>query len=106
MQVNPSGSFGKMGEGSTSALVSIPARPQQSSTFNYLLVVVIGLLVGFAVLVSWLVFGRRRVLRKVLKVDLEAIHAEAKKVENQDFFKKVQEQLRQQRKENDGVHSE
>jgi hypothetical protein len=39
-------------------------------------------------------------------VDLEAIHAEAKKVENQDFFKKVQEQLRQQRKENEGTHGE
>jgi len=37
-------------------------------------------------------------------VDIEAIHAEAKKVENQDFFKKVQEQLKQQqRKENDGT---
>jgi hypothetical protein len=35
-------------------------------------------------------------------VDLEAIHAEAKKVENQDFFKKVQEQLKQQRNEKEG----
>jgi hypothetical protein len=32
-------------------------------------------------------------------VDLEAIHAEAKKVENQDFFKKIQEQLKQQKEE-------
>jgi hypothetical protein len=84
----------------------MPAAPQQSSTFNYLLIVAVALLVGLAVLVSWIIFGRRRVLRRVLKVDLEAIHAEAKKVENQDFFKKVQEQLRQQRKENDGTHSE
>jgi hypothetical protein len=99
IQVNASDNYGNMGEGSTSTLVSIPAGPQQSSTFNYLLVVAIGLLVGFAVLVSWLLFGRRRVLRKVLKVDLEAIHAEAKKVENQDFFKKVQEQLKQQKME-------
>jgi hypothetical protein len=83
----------------------MPAAPQQSSTFNYLLVVAIALLGGLLVLVSWVIFGRRRVLRRVLKVDLEAIHAEAKKVENQDFFKKVQEQLRQQRKENDGTHS-
>jgi flagellar biosynthesis/type III secretory pathway M-ring protein FliF/YscJ len=88
-----------MGQGSTSTLVSFPVGPQQSSTFNYLLVVVIALVVGLAVLVSWIVFGRRRVLRRVLKVDLEAIHAEAKKVENQDFFKKIQEQLRQQKEE-------
>jgi hypothetical protein len=95
-----------MGQGSTSTLVSIPAPPQQSSTFNYLLVVAIASLGGLAVLVSWIVFGRRRVLRRVLKVDLEAIHAEAKKVENQDFFKKVQEQLKQQKEESGkGNHS-
>jgi len=106
IQVNASDSYGNMGQGSTSTLVSVPAAPpQQSSTFNYILVVVIALLGGLAVLVSWIVFGRRRVLRRVLKVDLEAIHAEAKKVENQDFFRKIQEQLKQQRKENDGTHS-
>ncbi len=88
-----------MGQGSTSTLVTVPGAPQQSSTFNYLLVVAIALLGGLAVLVSWIIFGRRRVLRRVLKVDLEAIHAEAKKVENQDFFKKVQEQLKQQKEE-------
>ena len=99
IQVNATDAYGNTGEGSTSTLVSIPNAGQQSSTFNYLLVLVIALLGGFAVLVSWLVFGRRRVLRKVLKVDLEAIHAEAKKVENQDFFKKIQEQLKQQKNE-------
>jgi hypothetical protein len=99
IQVNASDSYGNVGQGSTSTLVSIPAAPQQSSTFNYLLVVVIALVGGLAVLVSWIVFGRRRVLRRVLKVDLEAIHAEAKKVENQDFFKKIQEQLKQQKEE-------
>jgi hypothetical protein len=100
IQVNASDIYGNMGQGSTSTLVSITTGPQQSSTFNYLLVVVIALVGGLVVLVSWIIFGRRRVLRRVLKVDLEAIHAEAKKVENQDFFKKVQEQLKQQRKEN------
>ena len=105
IQVNASDSYGNMGQGSTSTLVSIPAPPQQSSTFDYLLVVVIALLGGLAVVGTWVIFGRRRVLRRVLKVDLEAIHAEAKKVENQDFFRKIQEQLRQQRKENDGTHS-
>ena len=106
IQVNATDTYGNMGQGSTSTLVNMPAGPQQSSTFNYLLVLVIALLGGFAVLVSWIVFGRRRILRKVLKVDLEAIHAEAKKVENQDFFKKVQEQLRQQKKESeDGTHA-
>jgi hypothetical protein len=101
IQVNATDIYGNMGKGSTSTLVSVPATtpPQQSSTFNYLLVVVLALLGGLAVLVSWMIFGRRKVLRRVLKVDLEAVHAEAKKVENQDFFKKIQEQLRQEKKE-------
>jgi FlaG/FlaF family flagellin (archaellin) len=100
IQVNASDTYGNMGQGSTSSLVTVPAAPpQQSSTFNYLLIVVIALLGGLGILASWTVFGRRRVLRRVLKVDLEAIHAEAKKVENQDFFKKVQEQLKQQKME-------
>ncbi len=106
IQVNATDTYGNTGQGSTSTLVTMPAAAQQSSTFNYLLVVAVALLGGLVVLVSWIIFGRRRVLRRVLKVDIEAIHAEAKKVENQDFFKKVQEQLRQQRKENDGTHSE
>jgi hypothetical protein len=102
IQVNASDAYGNTGLGSTSTLVSIPTSPpppQQNSTFTYLLVLVIALLVGLAILVSWIVFGRKRVLRKVLKVDLEAIHAEAKKVESQDFFKKVKEQLAEQKKE-------
>ena len=105
IQVSANDSYGNVGQGSTSTLVSTPNAPQQSSTFDYLLVVVIALLGGLAVVGTWIIFGRRRVLRRVLKVDLEAIHAEAKKVENQDFFRKIQEQLRQQRKENDGTHS-
>ena len=100
IQVNASDTYGNMGLGSTSTLISIPqAPPQQSSTFNYLLVVLIAALLGVAFLVFWLVFGRRRVLRRVLKVDLEAVHAEAKRVENQDFFKKVKEQLTQQKEQ-------
>src|SRR2546427_9366175 len=80
-----------------------PSPPQQSSTFNYLLIAALVLIAALAIIVSWIIYGRKRILRKVLKVDIEAIHAEAKKVESQDFFKKVQEQLKQQRKENDGT---
>jgi hypothetical protein len=104
IQINASDIYGNMGQGSTSTLVIVPATPpQQSSTFNYLLVSALVLFGALAIIVTWIFYGRKRVLRKVLKVDIEAIHAEAKKVENQDFFKKVQEQLRQQRKENEGT---
>jgi len=100
IQVNASDIYGNMGQGSTSTLVTAPASPpQQSSTFNYLLIAASVLIAALAIIVSWIIYGRKRVLRKVLKVDIEAIHAEAKKVENQDFFKKVQEQLKQQKRE-------
>ena len=89
--------YGNAGQGTTSTLVSIPTSPQQASTFSYLLIVGIAILLGLAILGSWIVFGRKRITRKVLKVDLEAVHAEAKKVEDQEFFKKIQEQLRQER---------
>lgn len=103
IKVNASDIYGNMGQGSTSTLVTLPTvPPQQSSTFNYLLIAALVLIASLAIVVSWIFYGRKRVLRKVLKVDIEAIHAEAKKVENQDFFKKVQEQLKQQREEIDG----
>jgi len=53
---------------------------------------------AIAILASFIVYRRGRMVRRVLKVDLEAIHAEAKKVENNEFFKNVQEQLKEQRK--------
>ncbi|HZY46313.1 MAG TPA: hypothetical protein VFE96_00820 [Candidatus Bathyarchaeia archaeon] len=97
IQVNASDIYGNGGEGTTSTLVSIPTAPQQSSTFNYLVIVTFAVAVGLTILGSWIAFGRRRITRRVLKVDLEAVHAEAKKVENQEFFKKVQEQLKQEK---------
>ncbi len=99
IQVNASDTYGNMGEGSTSTLVSVPAGPpQQNSTFTYLIVAGVILLVGLAALLAWLFLGRKRVLRRVLKVDIEAVHSEAAKVENQEFFRKVKQQLDDQRK--------
>ncbi len=99
IQVNASDTYGNMGQGSTSTLVSVPAGPpQQNSTFTYLIVAGVILLVGLAALLAWLFLGRKRVLRKVLKVDIEAVHSEAAKVENQEFFRKVKQQLDDQRK--------
>jgi len=67
--------------------------------FNYLWVLVIGLAAALAVLASFTVYRRGRLVRRVLKVDLEAIHAEAAKVENNEFFKNVKQQLKEERKD-------
>ena len=99
VEINATDLYGNTGYGSTSILVTVSA-PQQASTFNYLLVVIIILVGALAILGSWVVLRRGRISRRVLKVDLEAVHAEAQKVENQDFFKKIKEQLSDQRSEN------
>ncbi len=102
IQVNATDAFGNSGYGSTSTLVTLPPSQQPppsptSSAFNYLWIVVIALVIALAVLASFIVYRRGRMVRRVLKVDLEAIHAEAKKVENNEFFKNVQEQLKEQK---------
>src|SRR5437667_6707795 len=103
IQVNATDAYGNSGYGSTSTLVTLPPTQQPppsptSSAFNYLWLIVIGLVAAIAILASFIVYRRGRIVRRVLKVDLEAIHAEAAKVENNEFFKNVKEQLKEQRK--------
>jgi hypothetical protein len=100
IRVNATDAYGNSGYGSTSTLVTLPPSqqpPPTGSAFNYLWIVVIALVAALAVLASFIVYRRGRMVRRVLKVDLEAIHAEAKKVENNEFFKNVQEQLKEQK---------
>jgi hypothetical protein len=95
--VTASDPYGNAGQGNSGPLTV--AIPQQSSTFNYLLVTLGILAVAIAVLLAWIFFfGKNRVLRKVLKVDIQAIDREAAKVENRDFFKQIREQVKQQKK--------
>jgi hypothetical protein len=98
IQVNATDAFANSGYGSTSILVTVPGPPPQAptSTFNYLLVI-IGLGAALAILGSWVMYRRGRVSHKVLKVDLEAVHSEAAKIQNDAFFQTIQEQLRDQR---------
>jgi len=102
IQVNATDAYGNSGYGSTSTLVTLPPSQQPpsptSSAFNYLWIIVIALVAALAILASFIVYRRGRMVRRVLKVDLEAIHAEAKKVESNEFFKNVQEQLKEQKR--------
>lgn len=110
IEVNASDVYGNWGYGSTSALFTITNSPPTSSppgsqsllqmlTSNYLLLLIIALVVLVGLLGFLIVFRRGRISRRVLKVDLEAVHAEAEKVENNAFFKTVKEQLRDMRKD-------
>lgn len=105
VDVNATDQYNNFGAGSTSILVTVPPQQpmqqplQQTSTFAYLELLVIVLVAALTILGSWVVYRRGRISRRVLKVDLQAIHDEAQKVENQEFFKKVKEQLKEQKSE-------
>lgn len=72
-------------------------QPATSLTVTYILLVAVFVLgAALTIFVSWLYFfGRKKVQRNVLKVDFQSIEREASRVENRDFFVKVQEQLKQ-----------
>jgi len=87
--------------GSTSApstsTVSVQASAQSSSGtlslplyyFAILAAIVAALLVG-----GFLAFRRHRVTHAKLKIDLEAVRSEAGRIENQEFFQSVKDQLK------------
>jgi hypothetical protein len=67
----------------------------QAATITYLFGVVALLAAALAILGLWtLYFGKRRVQRNVLKVDFEPIEKEAARVENREFFVKLQDQMK------------
>lgn len=77
--------------GSTSSSVLVKAAPLTNNyTFYFAIVApIIAAVLGFALLY----LKRHRVTHANLKIDLEAVKSEAGKIENQEFFKSVKEQL-------------
>ena len=85
--------------GSTMSATSNPiaVQPIQSSSnvsfplyyFGILAVLIAALLVG-----TFLAFRRHKVTHARLKIDLEAVKAEAGRIENQEFFQSVKDQLK------------
>ena len=77
--------------GSTSSSVLVKAAPlANNSTFYFaILAPIIAAVLGFTLLY----LKRHKVTHANLKIDLEAVKSEAGKIENQEFFKSVKEQL-------------
>jgi PKD repeat protein len=81
----------------TTSTVSVQASSQSSSGtlslplyyFAILAAVVAALLVG-----GFLAFRRHKVTHAKLKIDLEAVKSEAGRIENQEFFQSVKDQLK------------
>ena len=47
----------------------------------------------------FLVFKKHRVTHARLKIDLEAVHSEAGRIESSEFFKSVKDQVRKEKEE-------
>ena len=60
--------------------------------------IVAAIIAGLLITV-FLVFKRRRVTHARLKIDLEAVHSEAGRIESSDFFKSVKDQVRKEKQE-------
>ncbi len=82
---------------SNTSTVTIQAIPPSSSGnvsfplyyFGILAAIIAALLVG-----AFLAFRRHKVTHAKLKIDLEAVKAEAGRIENQEFFQSVKDQLK------------
>lgn len=84
---------------STSATSTVTVQPQTNSSsgnlslplyyFGILALAIAALLVG-----GFLAFRRHKVTHARLKIDLEAVKSEAGRIENQDFFQSVKDQLK------------
>src|SRR5712664_2902083 len=81
----------------TTSAVSVQASSQSSSGtlslplyyFAILAALVAALLVG-----GFLAFRRHKITHANLKIDLEAVRSEAGRIENQEFFQSVKDQLK------------
>ncbi len=75
--------------GSSSGNLSLPLY-----YFGILALIIAAMLVG-----GFMAFRRHRVTHARLKIDLEAVKSEAGRIENQDFFQSVKDQLKKEKDE-------
>jgi len=83
--------------GTATRAITIQNNPPASFPLYYfgiIAAIIAGLLLAF-----FLVFKRRRVTHARLKIDLEAVHSEAGRIESSDFFKSVKDQVRKEKEE-------
>jgi hypothetical protein len=65
-----------------------------SASFPLFYFGIIAAIIAGLLLATLLVFRRRRVGHTSLKIDLDAVHSEAGRIENQEFFKTIKDQVR------------
>ncbi len=83
--------------GTATRAISIQNSPPASFSLYYfgiIAAIIAGLLIAF-----FLVFKRHRVTHARLKIDLEAVHSEAGRIESSEFFQSVKDQVRKEKDE-------
>jgi hypothetical protein len=82
--------------GSTTRAITIQntATGSPSASFPLFYFGIFAAIIAGLLLATLLVFRRRRVSHTSLKIDLDAVHSEAGRIENQEFFQTIKEQVR------------
>jgi hypothetical protein len=83
--------------GTATRAINIQNTPPASVPLYYF--GIIAAIIAGLLLAVLLVFKRRRVTHARLKIDLEAVHSEAGRIESSDFFKSVKDQVRKEKEE-------
>jgi hypothetical protein len=85
--------------GSASRVVTLQGSSAPSASLPLYWFAIIAALIAAAFIGLFLAFRRRRVTHARLKIDLEAVKSEADRIEDNDFFKSVKDQLNKDKKE-------
>ena len=83
--------------GTATRAITIQNNPPASFPLYYF--GIIAAIIAGLLMAAFIVFKRRRVTHARLKIDLEAVHSEAGRIESSDFFKSVKDQVRREKEE-------
>lgn len=83
----------------TRAITIQNAASTPSSAFPLYYFAILAAIIAAALVAAMLVFKRRRVGHASLKIDLEAVHSEAGRIESGEFFKTIKEQVQKEQED-------
>ena len=83
--------------GTATRAINIQNNPPASFPLYYF--GIIAALIAGLLIAVFLVFKRHRVTHARLKIDLDAVHSEAGRIESSDFFKSVKDQVRKEKED-------
>lgn len=83
--------------GSATRAITVQNTTSGNSSFPLYYFGIIAALLALVLMAVFFLFKRRKVTNARLKIDLDAVRSEAGRIESQDFFKSVKEQVRKEK---------